>query len=128
MTHPDDTVETETTPSHLTPGYKRLKFIVVFMGVLIIIGVATLIVTIVYRVVNSGATEKETPLQYESSGSMENFGDLTIFAPEGGVLKSVSGNDKFIYLHFGTPEGDIVKVINIKTGKGQGSLTIKPAK
>lgn len=128
MTHPDDTINQETTPTHVTPGYKRLKFIVIFMGVLIIIGMGVIITTVVYRAFNSGSSNP-TPENVEIINlDTTSFGDLTIYAPAGGVLKSVNGSGSLIYLHFSTPNGDVVKVLETRTGKIQGSLQIKPAK
>jgi hypothetical protein len=128
MTHPDDTIKQETTPTHVTPGYKRLKFIVIFMGVLIVIGLGVIITTVVYRAFNSGSSISTSENVEIINPENTSFGDLTIHAPAGGVLKSVNGSGSLIYLHFSTPNGDVVKVLETRTGLIQGSLQIKPAK
>lgn len=120
----------EVIPSHVTPGYKRLKFIVVFMGVLIVVGLGVIITTVVYRAFNSSDENKVSNAQMENVVTQENpqfmkaFGNMELIAPKNSTFKSVNGVGGYLFFHFSTPEGDVVKVLDISTGKIMGTINL----
>ncbi|MGY8985438.1 MAG: hypothetical protein ACKVIX_02240 [Sphingomonadales bacterium] len=128
MTHPNNSKNPEATPSIETPSYKKLKFAIVFMGMLIVLGLAVIVTTIIYRAMGLGKLDTEKPKDEDILILSETFKNFTIYAPEHGVLKSVNGSGGILYLHFTSPKGDIVKVLNTKTGENLSEVIIAPSK
>jgi hypothetical protein len=129
MTYPNDSLTQKTAPKHETPGYKKLKFAVVFMGVLIVLGLGVIVTTIIYRAMGLvGTPENELPKTEVVKTSIGKFEKLTIYTTPDLILKSVNGNGPILYLHFSTPEGNLVKILDTQTGEIQGEVLIKPTK
>lgn len=92
---------------------RLLKFLIAVMGVLIIVGVATVIGTVVVRLQNPG--------------SDKDFGQVALTVPLGTKIESVTVSDGRLVLHLGNPNGGTVRVLDIATGALLGEVTLDHA-
>jgi len=86
---------------------RGLKFLVIFMGILIILGTSFLVYTIVKR-------GKE---MITSQNSITNKSSIEINAPNNMELKNVTSHNQNIILKFENDKKYIIQIINLKTGE-----------
>ena len=86
---------------------RGLKFLVIFMGILILVGTSFLIFTIIKRGSDMAISQK----------SIKDTSPLEINSPNNMKLNSVAYEDKNIILKFENNENYIIQIINIYTGK-----------
>lgn len=89
-----------------------MRFIVIFLGVLIIVGVFALVIAIVYRI--GGSDEKGEAPTSVIAQSVEN---IAVSLPEGFELVSVSAAAPNLALHIRDADGkNIIQIIDPATG------------
>ena len=86
---------------------RGLKFLVIFMGILILVGTSFLIFTIIKRGSDMAISQK----------SIKDTSPLEINSPNNMKLNSVTYEDQNIILKFENNENYIIQIINIYTGK-----------
>tara|TARA_B100000686_G_scaffold327034_1_gene385521 strand:+ start:20090 stop:20380 length:291 start_codon:yes stop_codon:yes gene_type:complete len=86
---------------------RGLKFLVIFMGILIILGTSFLVYTIIKR-----GNKMLTSQNYIS-----NNHSLEINSPKNMKLKNVTSNDQNIILKFENDKKYTIQIINLKTGE-----------
>ena len=86
---------------------RGLKFLVIFMGILILVGTSFLIFTIIKRGSDIAASQK----------SIKDTAPLEINSPNNMKLNSVTYENQNIILKFENNENYIIQIINIYTGK-----------
>lgn len=104
-------------PASLT----RLRFAVIGMGVLLAVGVATLIGRIFYLMTRT------PPPEAQNEGAITaSAGDITAALPAGAraIQQSVSGSQLSV-LYEG-PAGQGIVIIDLKTGREAGRVLFKP--
>ena len=94
---------------------RGLKFLVIFMGVLIILGTSFLVFTIIQR--GSKLIKPNEEKVINSS--------IEIISPTNMELKNVSTNDGKIILKFEDENKFIIKILNLDTGLELNSILIK---
>jgi len=86
---------------------RGLKFLVIFMGILILVGTSFLIFTIIKRGSDMAISQK----------SIKDTSPLEINSPNNMKLNSVTYENQNIILKFENNENYIIQIINIYTGK-----------
>ena len=94
---------------------RGLKFLVIFMGVLIILGTSFLVFTIIQR--GSKLIKPNEEKVINSS--------IEIISPTNMELKNVSSNDGKIIIKFEDDNKFIIKILNLDTGLELNSILIK---
>jgi len=94
---------------------RGLKFLVIFMGVLIILGTSFLVFTIIQR--GSKLIKPNEEKVINSS--------IEIISPTNMELKNVSTNDGKIIIKFEDDNKFIIKILNLDTGLELNSILIK---
>ena len=112
-----------------------MKILVVVMGIMIIAGVATIVVTIVSRL-----SDKARQIDEKRAGQTippatippamgAPFGDIAVALPSGARVISVSASVGRLYVHYETTEGvAAVLVLNGVDGAKLGTLRFEPAR
>jgi len=107
----------------------RLKALVIWQGVAIIIGIIVVIGTLGYRAVNMISDMPDTQAKPEvSSGStiIREFEVQSYTAPKDSKLQKVHAGDKVVTLEFLHLSGDTTLVfINVATGLETGRIFVK---
>ncbi|MDA9975312.1 DUF6476 family protein [Alphaproteobacteria bacterium] len=111
-------------------GLKVLKTLVVVMGVLIIAGVITIVVTIVSRISDKANKQGvKTTVGIVASADLVPFSDIIQALPAGGRVVSVSADIGRLYVHYETPDGGArVLVLDSATGGKLGEISFKSAR
>jgi len=86
---------------------RGLKFLVIFMGILIILGTGFLVYTIIKRG-SEIVTSKE---------SISNKSSIEIYSPNNMKLKNVTSSNQNIILKFENDKKYIIQILSLKTGK-----------
>jgi len=94
---------------------RGLKFLVIFMGVLILLGTSFLVFTIIQR--GSKLIKPNEEKVINSS--------IEIISPTNMELKNVSSNDGKIIIKFEDENKFIIKILNLDTGLELNSILIK---
>ncbi len=94
---------------------RGLKFLVIFMGVLILLGTSFLVFTIIQR--GSKLIKPNEEKVINSS--------IEIISPTNMELKNVSTNDGKIIIKFEDENKFIIKILNLDTGLELNSILIK---
>jgi hypothetical protein len=123
-----------------------LKFLVIFMGILIVVGVGVVAYTIISRLASGGkvvpdkATAATAPLragQSEKSGrlpgvhhgklrALKPFGDVAAKIPAGAVIEEMTTDRRRLILRLRLTSGDqAVYVFNLRTGERLGTIRLQ---
>ena len=92
-----------------------LKFLVIFMGILIVVGTSFLVFTIIKRGNDMAISQKEIPINTP----------IEIISPKNMTLNDVNYNNKNIILTFEDDNNFIIQVININSGEILKKINIK---
>ena len=95
---------------------KTLKFIVVFMGILIILGVITVISTIIYRMSNKDLISGSNLAEY----------NINLNIPSDSVIKSITSDKYILTIFYEIGQDYYLKTIDINSGKPVRSIKINP--
>ena len=93
---------------------KILKIIVITMGVLIVLGVITIISTIIYRV-----SSDDYNLRSDNRES-----NIKLNIPSDSNIKSVSSNKKTLTIYYELNGKKFIEIINLDTGKNFKSIKL----
>ena len=112
---------------------QALKALVIFMGVLIVIGVAVVGVTIYNRMNRLGETPPAaeapaaTPPATAADGTLPAFGDMSVPVPDGcRVVEMVPAGDRLL-LRLGSGQRcNRILVVDLATGAPLGSIDLSP--
>jgi len=94
-----------------------LKIAVIAMGVLIVLGVLTVIGRIIYLASRS-------PAQMTTSGSVASNARLAL--PAGAVIRSISLSGDRLAIHFDTQAGSGIAVLDLASGKTLSRVDLVP--
>ena len=95
---------------------RTLKFIVIFMGILIILGVITVISTIIYRMSNN---------EFVSSSNLAEY-NIKLNIPNDSVIKSITSDKHVLTVYYEIGQDYYLKTIDINSGKAVRSIKINP--
>lgn len=95
---------------------KTLKFIVIFMGILIILGVITVISTIIYRMSND---------EFVSGPNLAEY-NIKLNIPSDSVIKSITSDKYALTVFYEIGQDYYLKTIDIDSGKTVSSIKINP--
>ena len=93
---------------------RGLKFLVIFMGILILLGTSFLVFTIIQR----GSKLIKPNAEKIINSSIE------IISPENMELKNISSNDGKIIIQFEDEKKYIIKILSLDTGSELKSILI----
>lgn len=112
---------------------QALKALVIFMGVVIVIGVAVVGVTIYNRMNRLGeaAPTSEAPSAAPSAAvtdvPLPAFGDMSVKLPEGcRVIEMVPAGDRLLLRLGSLPRCNRILVVDLATGTQLGSIDLAP--
>jgi hypothetical protein len=107
-----------------------MKILVVVMGILIIAGVVTIVVTIVSRLSDkSRDADAKTVARPDSPAVVAPFGDVSHALPAGARVHSVAADSGRLYIHLETAEGPpVILVLDGATGAKIGEVGFAPAR
>ncbi len=94
---------------------RGLKFLVIFMGILIILGTSFLVFTIIKRGSDIGILQS----------SNLNDSSIEINSPDNMKLKRVTSNNQNIILKFEDEKKYIIQIITLKSGEVVKQIKIK---
>ena len=95
---------------------KGLKFLVIFMGVLIIAGVITIISTIIYRL-------NDETLFTSDNSDMNILIDVNL--DDNAEIQSITSNYETITIYYTINEADFIEIFSIKDGKNIKKFKLK---
>lgn len=111
------------------PADRALKFAVVGMGVLIILGLVVLFVTIAKRM-GSGKGPEVAAVSVEAPAPRlpaTAFGDTLVSIPRGGRMVDFRADGDRLMIHVRPPGlEDVIHVIDLASGKMLGTVTVAP--
>ena len=89
-------------------NFRGLKFLVIFMGVLIITGILVIISTIIYRI------NDETLFTSDNSsiGTPNN-----IKLPNGAKINNINGNSETVTIHYSLNGNNFISIFSSKNGE-----------
>jgi len=93
---------------------RGLKFLVIFMGILILLGTSFLVFTIIQR-----GSKLIKPNEEKIINS-----SIEIISPENMELKNISSNDGKIIIQFEGEKNYIIKILSLDTGSELKSILI----
>jgi hypothetical protein len=106
---------------------RALKFAVVGMGVLIILGLMVIFVTIAKRMAVGKAPEAAAVVETPPQKPATAFGDTLVSIPRGGRMVDFRSDGQRLLVHVRPPGlEDIIHVIDLQTGKTLGTVTVAP--
>ena len=120
--------EREAAEEHQGPfserGTRILKFAVVFMGILLIVGFMVVVITIAYRAVKLG--QKADPPAAQVIDTQSGFPQLDLdIAPGSSVSRIELGGDRMA-VHVTGGASDEILIIDIASGKLVGRVRLEP--
>lgn len=95
---------------------KGLKFLVIFMGVLIIAGVITIISTIIYRL-------NDDTLFTSDNSDIDIVTDINL--ADNAEIQSIASNNETITIYYTINEAVFIEIFSIKDGKNIKKLKLK---
>lgn len=110
-----------------------LKILVVVMGIMIVAGVITIVVTIISRLKDGSKETPPTPVTASppavaAPATVEAFGSISHALPAGAQVISVSADAGRLYVHYQLAGGEArVLVLNGATGAELGDVRLKSA-
>ncbi len=106
---------------------RALKFAVVGMGVLIVIGLVVIFVTIAKRMGAGKGPDDAAAAVAPIAAPVTPFGDTVITIPRGGRMVDFRSDGNRILIHVKPPGlEEIIHVIDLATGKPLGTVTVAP--
>lgn len=102
-------------------GTRILKFAVVFMGILLIVGFMVVVITIGYRAVKLG--QNETP-GVTTSSDRHGFGRLDVEVEPDTLISQIELDGNRMAVHVTKDAADEILIIDIKTGELIGRVRL----
>ena len=112
-----------TTPPAMpdTPGVKALKFVVIGLGVMIVLGVLTVIGRVVY-LANQGP--RQAAGASSSGARLAQSGKLAL--PAGAQVKQISLSGDRLAVHYEGPAGASIAVVDLASGIVLSRIDVVP--
>ncbi len=108
------------------PSYTILKFIVIFLGVLLVGGFMFLVGTIAYRIANSGDEPVvEGAAAKETRAVAELLGEIEVLLPAGATVTGHSLEGDRLSIAIATADGPKILIVDLKSGKTISTVSLK---
>jgi hypothetical protein len=106
---------------------RALKFAVVGMGVLIVLGLVVVFATIAKRMTAGKSPEATPAAEIAAPKPAVAFGDTLVSIPRGGRMVDFRSDGNRLLIHVRPPGlEDVIHVIDLATGKALGTVTVAP--
>ena len=107
-------------------SYSILKFIVIFLGILLVLGFAVVIGTVVYRAVNSSEAETAELATTKIAGSAvaDILKDIELSLPEGHEISGHDLDGTRLALRLQSPAGDEIWIVDLTSGEVISRVTL----
>lgn len=106
---------------------RALKFAVVGMGVLIVLGLVVVFATIAKRMTAGKGPETTPTAEVAAPTPAVAFGDALVSIPRGGRMVDFRSDGNRLLIHVRPPGlEDVIHVIDLATGKLLGTVTVAP--
>lgn len=117
-----DAPETGKPAGMYTPSQLRLlKLAVIAMGVILLLGFATVIGRIVY-LVNTAPSPRAPAASATAGGSLSVPAELAL--PKGAVIRQMTLSGHVLAVHFEAPGGAGIRILDLSTGGRAHAITI----
>jgi hypothetical protein len=103
-----------------------LVFIVAFLGLLIVGGIAAVVLRIIY-LSSTPAAQRAAPASGDNSAAAVKLGHDRLDLPAGAVVKSISVNGDRLAVHFEAPSQTGIAVVDLATGAVVRRVDVVPA-
>jgi hypothetical protein len=103
-----------------------LVFIVAFLGLLIVGGIAAVVLRIIY-LSSTPAAQRAAPATGGNSAAAVKFGHDRLDLPAGAIVKSISVNGDRLAVHFEAPSQTGIAVVDLATGAVVRRVDVVPA-
>ncbi len=109
------------------PAERALKFAVVGMGILIVLGLVVVFATIAKRMGAGKGPEAPAVEAVPAAKPAIAFGDTLVSIPRGGRMVDFRSDGNRLLIHVRPPGlEDVIHVIDLATGKSLGTVTVAP--
>jgi hypothetical protein len=107
---------------------RALKFAVIGMGVLVVLGLAIIVATVAKRLGAGKAPETAAALAVPTpSRPPAAFGDTLVSIPRGGRMVDFRVDGGRLLIHVRPPGlEDVIHVVDLETGRILGTVTVAP--
>jgi hypothetical protein len=106
---------------------RALKFAVVGMGVLIVLGLVVIFATIAKRMTAGKAPDAAATAESPAPKTVTPFGDTLVSIPRGSRMVDFRSDGQRLLVHVRPPGlEDLIHVIDLETGKMMGTVTVAP--
>jgi hypothetical protein len=116
---PEDTATQPPMEMAPPPNTRLLKVVVTVMGVLLVLGFAVVVATIVRRASHPQAASSTV-------GFGGRFGVSDVHVEPGEKVRSVTMTDERLAIHVGSDKGEEIIIVNAKTGVELGRIRLRP--
>lgn len=116
---PDDTATPPPMEMPPAPNARVLKVVVIAMGILLVLGFALVVTTIVKRASNPQAAQ-------QTVGLAGRFGVSDVHVEPGEKVRSITMADERIAIHVGNDKGEEIVIVNARTGVELGRIRLRP--
>ena len=97
------------------------------MGVLIVLGLGVIFATIAKRATSGKGADAAAPVETTTQRISTPFGDTLITIPRGARMVDFRADGSRLLIHVRPPGvDDVIHIIDMETGKLQGSVTVGP--
>ncbi len=109
--------------SPLTPAeealQRRLKMLVIGLGALLVIGLLVIVGRIFYMAARGGS-------QTQTAGSATLAPEAIVSLPAGAVVRSLALSGNRLAVHFDTPAGSGIRILDLESGRAVSSIRLMP--
>jgi hypothetical protein len=133
MTQPPERVDTfellRSRPDD-PPNIRWLRFAVVGMGVILILGLATMVARIVYLTTRPAVAVSVTPdaKQTNAQGTATIASDMALALPLGAKVRTQSLSGNRLSVHYDGPGGEGIVILDLETGRTISQVRIQSSK
>jgi hypothetical protein len=99
------------------PNTRLLKIVVISMGLLLVLGFAVVVATIIKRASHPGEA---------AAGFAGRFGVSDVHVEPGERVRSMTMTDEKLAVHVGNDKGEEIVIISVKTGAELGRIRLRP--
>ncbi|MDX5361381.1 MAG: DUF6476 family protein [Alphaproteobacteria bacterium] len=126
MTGPAQTTDTSQDPPQ--PGanddrtYRILKWVVIVMGVLLVVGFVVIVIGMISKIQGFTGANRAAALQRVSAPY-----EAAVTLPAGARIVETAVGDGLVVLRLETPGGPALLLVDPRTGRARGTVTLTPA-
>ncbi|MCP1334908.1 DUF6476 family protein [Futiania mangrovi] len=125
---PDPAQTTDTSQDPPQDGasddrtYRILKWVVIVMGVLLVVGFVVIVVGMISKIQGfTGANRKAAPQSVSAPY------EAAVTLPPGARIVETAVGDGLVVLRLETPRGPALLLVDPRTGRTRGTVTLTPA-